>query len=151
MTHFGGRLESSCMVEENPPSDKPTETHKGSRPRLKKKKVRAKSVVTTQTSFERVVAIFSACARCSYFFTGYRAIFQDEQVQQQVNQSDDIWLKLTWSRQIADLLHGSFGREITADLIKYQLCCPDCLRLYSYESRENDSQYLLVQLDPQQH
>lgn len=137
------------MVEENTPPDNSQQPSHQARPRVKKKKVRAKAAAIQHSAFDRVVAAFSACARCSYFFTGYRALFNDEQVEQQIAQSSDIWLQLIWSHQVAHLLHGSFGREITADLVKYQLCCPECLRLYSYEQPENETPRLQIQLDPQ--
>lgn len=137
------------MVEENTPPDNSEQQTKAARPRVKKKKVRAKAAAITHSPFNFVVAAFSACARCSYFFTGYRALFSDEQVQQEIAASGDTWLELTWSHSVAHLLHGSFGREITSDLIKYQLCCPECLRLYSYEQHEDQTPVLLVQLDPQ--
>ena len=124
------------MVEENTPPDNSEPRTKAARPRVQKKKVRGKAAASQPSAFDLVVAAFSACARCSYFFTGYRALFDDEQVQQQIAASSDTWLELTWSHPVAHLLHGSFGREITSDLIKYQLCCPECLRLYSYEQQE---------------
>lgn len=106
-------------------------------------------VAAANTIFDLVINSFAACARCSYFFTGYRVLHEEEQIQQQIAQSGDTWLKLTGSYQVLNLLHTSFGREITADLVKYQLCCPDCLRLFNYEAQAPDHSLLLVQLDPQ--
>ncbi|MBK9052006.1 MAG: hypothetical protein IPL78_14185 [Chloroflexi bacterium] len=137
------------MVEENNTPGNETRPAKKPRPKLKRKQGQAKPVAAATSALDRVITNFSACARCSFFFTGYRALIEDEQVQQQLSQSDLTWLTLTWSHQVSALLQGSFGREITSDLVQYQLCCPECLRLYHYQSYESQPSSLRVQLDPQ--
>lgn len=143
------RINAQIMPEEQSLPNNDASSHKGKRPPLKKKKSRPKVVAAANTVFDLVINSFAACARCSYFFTGYRVLHEEEQIRQQIAQSGDIWLSLTGSYPVLNLIHTSFGREITADLVKYQLCCPDCLRLYSYEAQEPDRSVLLVQLDPQ--
>lgn len=137
------------MVEENNTLGNEARPAKKPRPKLKRKQGHTKPAAAATSALDRVITNFSACARCSFFFTGYRALIEDEQVEQQLSQSDNVWLTLIWSHQVSALLQGSFGREITADLIKYQLCCPECLRLYHYQSYETQPASLLVQLDPQ--
>jgi hypothetical protein len=139
------------MVEETPPQSNDPDSAKGPRPKLKKKKMRPKAAATHKPTFIRIIENFSACARCSFFLTGYRALFLDEQVEQQINQSDTTWLNLNWTNQVASLLHHSFGREITSDLLNYQLCCPDCMRLYAYEQKDESAAIFRVQIDPQKH
>ena len=139
------------MVEEIAPQSNEPPSVKGRRPKLTKKKMRPHAAATHKPTFIRIIENFSACARCSFFLTGYRALFLDEQVQQQVAQGDTIWLKLSWTHPVASLLHLSFGREITGDLINYQLCCPDCMRLYCYEHQDESPAVLRVQIDPQKH
>lgn len=138
------------MVEKYPPRPKIVATaHK--RPQRVQKMNRPAAAAPPPYSLARMIGVFSACARCSFFFTGYRALYLDEQVQQEVAKTDNVWLTLRWSHQVAELIHQSFGRNLTNDLVKYQFCCLECMRLYNYETRENEIPVLLVQLDPQKH
>ena len=139
------------MVEETPLQSNEPLSVKEPRPKLKKKKMRPKAAATHKPTYLRIIENFSACARCSFFLTGYRALFLDEQVEEQVIHSDTLWLKFTWNHRVADLLHHSFGREITADLLAYQFCCPECMRLYVYEQKEGIEAVLRIQIDPQKH
>lgn len=139
------------MVEETSLQSNEPLSVKEPRPKLKKKKMRPKAAATHKPTYTRIIENFSACARCSFFLTGYRALFLDEQVEQQVTHSDTLWLRFTWNHRVADLLHHSFGRQITADLLTYQLCCPECMRLYVFEQKEGSEAILRVQIDPQKH
>lgn len=93
------------------------------------KKTKAKRQGSSQT--DQVIRSFAACARCSFFLSGYRVIHDD--FDQAVENSDNGWLELTWNNETNYLIHKSFGGRIDQNTYHFEGVCRECLRAHQLE------------------
>lgn len=88
------------------------------------------------TLYQQTVQKFAACGRCSFFFVGYRVLVGLDAVKEDVKQQSD-WLNLRWSHGMRDLVSRSYGVRLDVDHVRYEACCPECQRPFSYRQAGN--------------
>jgi hypothetical protein len=100
------------------------------------------------SAIDQVVRSFVACARCSFFLSGYRVIHDD--FSQAVENSDNEWLELTWNSDTNNLIHKSYGGRIDQDTYHYEGVCSECLRAYQFASPDEETgiQRFAIEIKP---
>ncbi len=81
-----------------------------------------------------VIAYFSACGRCGYFLTGYRALVGLEALETAVNQAKSGWIVLTWNDDVRELLLKSYASDVEANDLHFEGCCMECRRHYIFRA-----------------
>ncbi len=123
----------AAQPNEEKPAAKNKDTGKQKRPSSSKKhrKLRRKGKRAT-TNYDKMVAHFAACGRCSYFLAGYRVLHGVENLETAVSQSPAEKLNLSWNFDMRDLLTKSYGVTFYIDHLYFEAVCPECGRQYNY-------------------
>jgi hypothetical protein len=93
-----------------------------------------------QPTVRLVTDHFAACARCSYFWAGYRVLFGEDAQATAVAQSESGWLDLEWNLEMPDLLHKSYGIRLDVAHYHYEGCCKECRRRFIYQAAGNEDE-----------
>ena len=120
------------------PATKNEATGKQKRPSSppKHKKTRRKGKRAT-AEYDKMVAHFAACGRCSYFLAGYRVLHGVENLETAVSQSPADKLDLSWNFDMRDLLTKSYGITFDIDHLHIEAVCPECGRQYNYSAGDD--------------
>lgn len=84
-------------------------------------------------SFDGLVRHFAACARCSYFLTGLRALYGDNLLADTIDEMDDSWMPMPWNIETRRLLNRSFGIRTDVGFFFIEHSCDGCQRRIVYE------------------
>ena len=105
----------------------------------KHKKTHRKGKRTTP-HYDKMVAHFAACGRCSYFLAGYRVLHGVENLETAVEQSPTGKLDLSWNFDMRNLLTKSYGITFYIDHLHIEAVCPECGRQYGYSAGDDDKE-----------
>jgi hypothetical protein len=83
---------------------------------------------------DEVIAYFSACGRCGYFLTGYRALVGLEALETAVNQAKSGWLVLKWNDDVRELVLKSYASDVEANDFHFEGCCMECRRHFIFRA-----------------
>ncbi|MGB1253445.1 MAG: hypothetical protein ACPG8W_22720 [Candidatus Promineifilaceae bacterium] len=122
------------------------------RPHAKKKQRKPEQArPKPSVSFKRMSQLFVACPRCGYFLSGYRARMGVDALKTAVEQVKDVdrdWLHLGWHYRMLDLLERTYGCEIPADTLHFELRCGTCSRVLVLEESAEEAKSLRIQVMP---
>jgi len=103
-----------------------------------------------ETPLEKVKALFVACARCSYFLTGYHAMHGLDHLTS-VADPEQPTLRLKGDYQTRLLLHKSYGGRSDVSTLYYSIQCPECRRSIEFFGEDEGSETeprLQIQVHP---
>lgn len=99
-----------------------------------------------KTPLDTVRESFFACGRCSFFFSGLRALLGLDMVTAMAQHVEKGWLQTAWSVELRDLVERSYGYEIYSDTLHFAGSCKACGRLFVVSA---DNQSNLAHFDIQ--
>lgn len=116
-----------------------TELEMVDKPATPKRKRAAKPVRRKKRpTVDQVIARFAACARCSFFLTGYRAQQEAEALAAAVANAKTGWLALNWGPQMRELVHKSYGVRMDIAYAHYEASCRECRRRFVFHAADED-------------
>ncbi len=83
---------------------------------------------------------FFGCGRCSYFYSGVRALIGVQAVNDVVLGANKGWLTLPWSQAMRMLVERNFGLDIHSDTSYLQGSCNECGRMFTVMSEPDSAE-----------
>ncbi len=113
-----------------PRQQKQRRNERGKQQRKKERKPKPDPALT------QVVSWFAACGRCSFFLAGYTVAGGEGALETAVAQRGKKWLHLTWNRDVANLVHKSYGSRVDINCYHYEGRCQECRRRFVYHAED---------------
>lgn len=92
--------------------------------------------------FQKMVAHFAGCGRCSYLFAECRVIHGDKLLEKAVRGENSPMITLPWVEAMRPLLIKSYGVHIDMELMQYNGSCPECSRPFFFKSEAPEEEAL---------
>ncbi|MEM7335055.1 MAG: hypothetical protein AAF490_23460 [Chloroflexota bacterium] len=103
----------------------------------KKHKIKARKM---SYPFNKMIANFAGCGRCSYFLAGYRVLQGELVLEKAANKMKSNQLQLPWVEEMRKLLVNAFGIHFEVDYLRFNGRCPECGRPFTYKDNSNSNQ-----------
>ncbi len=140
----GTELSGKPQVEDK----KPQESSANLEPEdSKKHKIKSRKM---SYPFNKMVANFAGCGRCSYFLAGYRVLHGELVLEKAVNRMKSNQLQLPWVDEMRKLIVNSFGIPFDIDFMRLNGRCPECGRPFTYKeslSQKNPNSTFTIQFN----
>lgn len=118
--------------------------------RQKRRKLPVGKRGKNQPTLRQVTARFAGCARCSYFWAGYRVIHGVAELETAVAHAHSGWLDLEWDTKMPELILKTYGVRMDIAHFHYEAVCKECRRRFIYDAAENEdgSREFCIEISP---
>jgi hypothetical protein len=91
-------------------------------------------------ALRQVISWFAACGRCSFFLAGYGLIDGEDVLETAVSNRGKKWLTVSWSHDLSQLVHKTYGSRIDVTCYHFAGQCKECHRRFTYQASEKEDE-----------
>ncbi len=94
----------------------------------------------SNTPLDKVRRSFFGCGRCSYFFSGVRALLGLPKLTQMAEAATLGWITLDWTPALRTLVERNFGLDLHSDTTYLQGSCIECGRAFTAHGDDDSAE-----------